>query len=268
MKTALSIAGTDPTGGAGIQADLKTFAAHRVYGMAAITSVIAQNTLGVTRSEPVQAELLRAQLEAVFSDISPDAIKIGLMVSAEAIVVTEEALARHCAKNVVIDTVMVSSSGFRFLDGRAARALAERLFPLADIVTPNLSEASALCGFPVADKDGMIRAAERLIGLGPRAVLVKGGHLEGSCDDLFLDDSGFEWLSSPRVRTKGTHGTGCALSSAIAANLALGRQPREAVRLSKRYLSGALAAGLSLGRGKGPFDHGWQTPLPDETPAG
>jgi len=269
MNTALSIAGTDPTGGAGIQADLKTFAAHRVYGMAAITSVIAQNTLGVTRSSPVSPELLRAQLDAVFSDIPPDAVKIGMMVNADLIGVTAGTLADCGARNVVIDTVMVSSSGFRFLDDRAVRALVESLFPLADIVTPNLPEAEALCGFAVTDKTGMIRAAERLMELGSKAVLVKGGHLndrceglrDGPCDDLFLDNSGYEWLSSPRVLTKNTHGTGCALSSAIAANLALGKAPREAARLAKRYLYGALSAGLVLGHGKGPFDHSWQNPL-------
>ncbi len=267
MRTALSIAGTDPTGGAGIQADLKTFAAHRVYGMAAITSVIAQNTMGVRLSEPVGPRLLRAQLDAVFTDIPPDAVKIGLMVNAEAIEATAGALTDYGAMHIVIDTVMVSSSGFRFLDRRATRALTETLFPLAQIITPNIPEAEELCGFPVADKEGMILAAKRLIELGPKAVLVKGGHLDdgqgGQCDDLFLDEGGYEWLSSPRVKTKDTHGTGCALSSAIAANLALGKTPREAARLAKGYLHGAIAAGLRLGKGKGPFDHGWQIPRPD-----
>lgn len=263
-KTALSIAGTDPSGGAGIHADLKVFAAHRVYGMAAVTAVVAQNTRGVIAVEKVSPAMLEAQLEAVFTDIFPDAVKIGMLPGAEAIDVVCRTLEKYRPRFVVIDPVMLSSSGHRLLDAGLEAALLGRLFPLATLVTPNVPEAEVLCGFAIESKDDMERAARTLSKMTSAGVLVKGGHFpgmgesssEGSCDDFLFADGRGLWLSSPRVPTKNTHGTGCALSSAIAANLSLGQSVEDSVALAKRYLYSAISRGLSLGSGKGPIDLG------------
>lgn len=264
MKTALSIAGTDPSGGAGIHADLKVFAAHRVYGMAAVTAVVAQNTRGVIAVERVSPAMLEAQLEAVFTDIFPDAVKIGMLPDADAIDVVSRMLKKYRPRFVVIDPVMLSSSGHRLLGEGLEGALRGLLFPLATVVTPNVPEVELLCGFAIESKDDMERAARSLAEMTSAGVLVKGGHFPGVrealyealCEDfLFLGGSG-RWLSMPRVPTKNTHGTGCALSSAIAANLALGHSVEASVDLAKRYLFSAISRGLSLGKGKGPIDLG------------
>lgn len=255
MKTALSIAGTDPTGGAGIQADLKTFAAHGVYGMAAITAIVAQNTLGVRRIEEASPVIVRAQLDAVFEDIFPDAVKIGMLPNAAVIAAVAECLTDRRAQNVVIDTVMISSSGRRLLDEGAERDLAKRLFPLAHVITPNISEAETLCGLSITSRAGMTRAAKTLREMTDAAVLLKGGHLPGDACDLLLYQGIEQWLSAPRIETRHTHGTGCALSSAIASNLALGYPVPEAVARAKEYITCAIQGAPGLGRGKGPLCH-------------
>ncbi len=255
MKTALSIAGSDPSGGAGIQADLKTFAAHGVYGMAAITAITAQNTLGVFAVEPVAVPLVASQLDAVFADIFPDAVKIGMIPDATAARAVAETLSRAGARNVVVDTVMVSSSGRRLLDEGGERALMALLFPRARLVTPNIPEAEALTGIAITDRDGMSRAARTLSSFTPGGVLLKGGHLEDAADDLLLVDGEEFWYRSARIDTRHTHGTGCTLSSAIAANLARGLSLAEAVKEGKEYVRQAILAAPGLGRGNGPLRH-------------
>lgn len=266
MKTVLSIAGTDPSGGAGIHADLKVFSAHRVYGMAAVTAVVAQNTCGVYAVERVSSSMLEAQLEAVFGDIFPDAVKIGMLPDADAIGVVARSLRKHKPRFVVIDPVMLSSSGHALLDSGMEGLLREAIFPLATLITPNIPEAEIFCGFSIDSKERMELAARELALAPAAAVLVKGGHFPGAaegaaagsgtltCDDFLLEGGTDRWFTGPRLATKNTHGTGCALSSAIAANLALGYPVGEAVERAKRYLCEALSRGLSLGRGKGPID--------------
>jgi hydroxymethylpyrimidine/phosphomethylpyrimidine kinase len=255
MKTALSIAGSDPSGGAGIQGDLKTFAAHGVYGMAAITAITAQNTLGVFAVEPIAEPLVGAQLDAVFADIFPDAVKIGMIPGEAAARAVAEALSRGGARSVVVDTPMVSSSGRRLLDEGAERALVELLFPRARLVTPNVPEAEALTGIAIRDRDGMSKAARVLSSFTPGGVLLKGGHLEDAADDLLLADGEEIWYRSARIYSRHTHGTGCALSSAIAANLARGLSLAEAVKAGKEYVRRAILAAPGLGRGNGPLRH-------------
>lgn len=255
MKTALSIAGTDPTGGAGIQADLKTFAAHGVYGMGAITAIVAQNTTGVGAIENASPAIVRAQLDAVFEDIFPDAIKIGMLPNAAIVKTVAECLAKWRAQNVVIDTVMISSSGRRLLDEGAERDLLKRLFPLARVITPNIPEAETLCGIPIALRADMTRAAKKLASMTDAAVLLKGGHLPGDACDLLLYQGIERWFSAPRIETRHTHGTGCALSSAIASNLALGIPVTEAVARAKEYVTSAIQAAPGLGKGNGPLCH-------------
>lgn len=255
MKSVLSIAGTDPSGGAGLHADLKTFAAHGVYGMGAVTAIVAQNTCGVFAIEKAGKEILRAQLEAVFTDIFPDAVKIGMVPDAGTIAVIAEALRSWKPKNIVIDTVMVSTSRHRLLDAGAEIDLVRELLPLADVITPNIPEAEVLCGFPVRTKDDMTRAAEKIANLCRGAVLLKGGHLENSCDDLLLADGKIEWFSARRIETRNTHGTGCTLSAAIASNLALGLALPLAVGKAKEYLTAAIREAPGFGKGKGPVNH-------------
>jgi len=241
MKTALSIAGTDPSGGAGLHADLKTFTAHGVYGMGAVTALVAQNTRDVRLVERASPAMLEAQLEAVFSDIPPDAVKIGMVSDGGSIDIVSKALDRWRPPHVVLDTVMVSTSGHRLLDEAAIGALIAKLLPLAEVITPNIPEAEALCGFKIRGKDDMERAARKLAGLCPGAILVKGGHLADSADDLLYIGDRAEWIEGTRIDTPNTHGTGCTLSAAIAANLAMGIPLLESVHLAKRYLTGALS---------------------------
>ena len=255
MKAVLSIAGTDPTGGAGLHADLKTFEAHGVYGMGAITAIVAQNTLGVTAVEPASAAIVRAQLDAVFVDITPDAVKIGMLPNADAITAVAGALIVWKARNVVIDTVMVSSSGHRLLDAGAEQDLARALFPLARVITPNIPEAEVLTGIAITSRDDMLAAAQALSALTDAAILLKGGHLEDRADDLLLLDGNASWFSAPRVDTRHTHGTGCTLSAAIASNLARGLSIPEAVARAKAYVTRAILYAPRLGKGKGPLLH-------------
>ena len=255
MFKALTIAGTDPSGGAGTAADMKTFTATKVYGMSVVTAVVAQNTCGVYSVRNIDADMVKAQLDAVFTDIFPDAVKIGMVSTSETIKAIAEKLKKYRPRNLVLDTVMVSTSGHRLLDAGAEKDLVRVLMPLSDIITPNIPEAEVLCGFEISDKELMIKAAEKIAENYNGYILLKGGHLSDCSDDLFFRDGKAEWFSGKHIETKNTHGTGCTLSSAIAANLAKGYPMRESVRNAKEYVAGALSAGLDLGKGSGPVDH-------------
>ena len=256
MKHLLTIAGSDSSGGAGIQADLKTFAAHGVFGMSVITAVTAQNTCGVTLVQDMTPDMITAQIDAVFSDIRVDGVKVGMVSRSESICAIAEGLKKWKPPVVVIDPVMISKSGYPLLQPAACDTLIRELLPLATLLTPNLPEAEAICGFSIKKEGDMEKAATAILSMGAKAVLVKGGHLEGRKADDFLSD-GKEgiWLSGERIKTEHTHGTGCTLSSAIASNLAKGYSLTEAVQQAKDYISGALAAMLELGNGSGPMDH-------------
>ena len=256
MEAVLSIAGSDSSGGAGIQADIKTIAAHRLFAETAITALTAQNTLGVTGVLDVDPAFVAKQIDAVFEDIRPAAVKVGMVSSAAIIEAVADALERHAAANIVVDPVMVATSGARLIGDDAIEALKARLLPLADVVTPNMPEAAVLAGFEVVDEASMERAALRLAEAGTGAALVKGGHRHDRADDVLVTAEGdVVWLRAPRVDTENAHGTGCTLSSAIACGLAKGLPMEEAVRAAKDYVRGALAAGLNLGKGSGPLDH-------------
>jgi hydroxymethylpyrimidine/phosphomethylpyrimidine kinase len=257
MKTALTIAGSDSSGGAGIQADLKTMTVHGVYGMSVITAMTAQNTTGVRAIQESTPEFLRQQLDAVFEDIYPHAVKVGMVSSGELIRVISDRLRHFGAKNVVVDPVMVATSGSSLMKNDAIRILTGELLPLATLVTPNIPEAQVLSGVTVKTGDDMIRAA-KIIGDTCRcAVLLKGGHSVGDANDLLYAQGEFRWFEGRRIENPNTHGTGCTLSSAIASNLALGYPLEEAVEKAKAYLSAALSAMLNLGQGPGPLNHGF-----------
>jgi hydroxymethylpyrimidine/phosphomethylpyrimidine kinase len=256
---ALTIAGSDSSGGAGIQADLKTFAALGVYGASVITALTAQNTTGVSGIHPVPAEFVTAQIDAVFSDLDVGAVKIGMVAQRAVIEAIVAGLARWSPKHVVLDPVMVATSGDHLLARDAVEALRTSLIPQASLVTPNLPEAAALLQEEVAVSEAAIeRQGKRLIAMGCRAVLIKGGHGQGSESiDYLFDGSGTLALVAPRIDTKNTHGTGCSLSSAIAAGLAKGEEPETAVRTAKAWISEAIAAAdrLGVGHGHGPVHH-------------
>lgn len=256
-KTALTIAGSDSSGGAGIQADIKTMMANGVYAMSAVTALTAQNTTGVTGIMEVTPEFLQLQLEAVFTDIYPDAVKIGMVSGTALIHCIAEALRKYQAKNVVVDPVMVATSGARLMEEDALAVLKEELFPLATILTPNIPEAEIICGRKITDASDMVQAAEQIGNRYGCAVLVKGGHQLNDANDFLWDAGKCQWFYGKRIDNPNTHGTGCTLSSAIASNLAKGEPLPEAVRRAKDYLSEALAAMLDLGRGSGPLDHGF-----------
>jgi hydroxymethylpyrimidine/phosphomethylpyrimidine kinase len=259
MNTALTIAGSDSGGGAGIQADLKTFAAHGVYGTSAITAITAQNTLGVTTWLALSADLVTAQIEAVAGDIGADAVKVGMLGSAAIVEAVAAAIADLDLPLVVVDPVMVAKGGEHLLEQDAVDVLRAELLPRAHLVTPNAPEAEVLSGMPVRTVDQMRTAGMRILDLGPRVVLVKGGHLDGpeSVDVACTRDGSFE-LRSPRIATRNTHGTGCTLSSAIAANLARGADDREALTQAKAYVDGAIRHAPDIGRGHGPLGHFWR----------
>ncbi len=259
MKAVLSIAGSDSSGGAGIQADIKTISAHRLFAETAITAFTAQNTLGVTGVVDVDPAFVAAQIDAVFEDIRPAAVKIGMVSSSAIIEAIADRLIAHEARNIVVDPVMVATSGSRLIGEDAVSALMERLIPLADVITPNMPEAAVLCGFPVEDEEGMERAARFLAAKGKAVALVKGGHRADAADDVLGGCSGtLVWLRAPRIDTPNTHGTGCTLSSAIACGLAEGFDIATSVRRAKDYVHGAIASGLNLGKGSGPLDHMWE----------
>lgn len=258
MKAVLSIAGSDSSGGAGIQADIKTIAAHGLFAETAITALTAQNTTGVTGVFEVDPAFVVAQIDAVFEDIRPDAVKIGMVASSGIIAAIADALERQGAQNVVLDPVMVATSGARLIDEDAVEALRTRLLPLATVATPNMPEAQVLCGMAV-DGDATMERAARMLAEGKQAVLVKGGHRSDAADDVLVEaDGSVTWMRGSRIDTKNTHGTGCTLSSAIACGLAEGLDVVASVRRARAYVRGALAAGLDLGRGSGPLDHMWE----------
>lgn len=260
----LTIAGSDSGGGAGIQADLKTFTVLGTYGLSVVTALTAQNTLGVRAIEPVTTEFVAAQLDAVLEDIGADAAKTGMLLSAPVVEVVADRLARHGVRRLVVDPVMVAKDGHRLLRDDAVEALRRRLLPLAEVLTPNTEEAAVLAGMEsVADPAAMREAAWRLVALGARAVLVKGGHLGGATsDDLWYDGRDFVVLPGERLAQRHTHGTGCTLSAALAAGLAKGLAPLEAARAAKAFVAGAIAAAWPLGHGIGPVNHLWQTSEP------
>ncbi|MBQ7652568.1 MAG: bifunctional hydroxymethylpyrimidine kinase/phosphomethylpyrimidine kinase [Victivallales bacterium] len=256
MKTVLTIAGSDSIGGAGIQADLKTMCAHKVYGMTVIAALTAQNTMGVQGIHTPPPEFVTAQIDSVFTDIFPDAVKIGMLANAGIIQAVADGLAKHHARNIVLDPVMISTSNHRLLEESAEKVLIKVLLPLADVITPNLPEAAALAGSPkITTREQMQEAARRISSLTKAAILVKGGHLADCADDLLFAGGEQHWFSTPHIDTDNTHGTGCTLSSAIASNLALGHPLVEAVRLSKDYITGALRNDPHLGHGNGPLNH-------------
>lgn len=257
MKTALTIAGSDSSGGAGIQADLKTFLANGVYGMSVITSVTSQNTTGVYDIFDIPANSVSSQLEAVFSDIFPDAVKIGMVSSPEIICAIAKKLEEYRPKNIVLDPVMVSTSGCSLISGAAKETLLERLFPLADIITPNIPEARTLLDSPIETEKAMDFAARAIARKYGVKVLLKGGHLDGDVCDILCVNGSTRRYKSERIKNPNTHGTGCTLSSAIAANLAKGVALEKAVKLSKEYVTDAIRANMNLGRGRGPLNHGF-----------
>ena len=256
-KTALTIAGSDSSGGAGIQADIKTMMANGVYAMSAITALTAQNTQTVAAVMNVTPEFLAQQLDCVFTDIFPDAVKIGMMSSADLVRVIAGKLREYGAQNVVVDPVMVSTSGSRLLDGEAVSVLKKDLLPQAALVTPNIPEAEVMSGEKISTAEDMIRAAEKIGRECKTAVLVKGGHSINDANDLLYRNGAALWIEGQRIDNPNTHGTGCTLSSAIASNLAKGYLMEDAVRRAKDYLSDALRAMLDLGKGSGPMDHGF-----------
>ena len=255
MKTALTIAGSDCSGGAGIQADLKTMTMNGVYAMSVITALTAQNTTGVFALQEVTPEFLHQQIDAVFEDIYPDAVKIGMTASSELIEVIADRLRHYRAKQVVVDPVMVSTSGSALMKRDAVRTLTQELFSAAALITPNIPEAQVLSGMSIAHRDDMIAAAKMLGDTYHCAVLLKGGHRAGDADDLLYSDGKCVWFEGKRIPNPNTHGTGCTLSSAIASNLAKGLTLEESVRKAKAYVSGALEAMLDLGKGSGPVNH-------------
>lgn len=258
MKKVLTIAGTDPTGGAGIQADLKTMTAHKVYGMSVITALVAQNTIGVRNIIEVTPEFLSEQLDSVFEDIYPDTIKIGMVSSPILIKTIVSKLKQYPVKSIVVDPVMVSTSGSNLLANNALTLLKETLIPLASIITPNIPEAQVLSDICIDSNDKMIEAAIKISTLYDGYILIKGGHLKNCAVDLLYYQGNIKWYKSKRVNNPNTHGTGCTLSSAIASNLALGYSMEKSIEKAKEYITGALKSNLDLGNGKGPLNHCWK----------
>ena len=255
LKKVLTIAGSDCSGGAGIQADIKTITAHKLYAMSAITALTAQNTTGVYGIEEVSPEFVGQQLDCIFTDIRPDAVKIGMGSNIEIIKIIADKLKEYRAENIVVDPVMVSTSGSKLISDDAVDALKTYLFPLATVITPNIPEAEVLCGFSIRTKDEMLKSAQSIAQFVNKGVLVKGGHFsEGSDDLLFYDYKAF-WFETKRVNNPNTHGTGCTLSSAIASNLAMGYSLQDSIEYAKQYITGALLDGLDLGKGSGPLNH-------------
>ena len=258
MNTALTIAGSDSSGGAGIQADLKTMLANHVYGMSAITALTAQNTTGVTDIMEVTPEFLAEQLDSIFTDIKPDAVKTGMVSSSQLIDIIADKLREYKAVNIVVDPVMVATSGAKLICDDAMETLKKKLLTLATVIPPNIPEGEVLAGMKITSKEDMVTAAEKISNTYGCSGLLKGGHSLNDANDLLVEQ-GKEpvWFMGRRIANTNTHGTGCTLSSAIASNLAKGKSLEEAVKGAKNYISGALAAGLDLGKGSGPMDHGF-----------
>jgi hydroxymethylpyrimidine/phosphomethylpyrimidine kinase len=261
----LTIAGSDSGGGAGIQADLKTFNALGCYGMSAITALTAQNTTGVRAIHAIPPQMLRDQIDAVIEDIGVDAVKIGMLHAPEIVQVVADAIDRHQLRQVILDPVMIATSGAVLIENEAVKALVQQLFPRVQLITPNLDEAGFLVGYTLKNEADMESAADQLLSVGARAVLIKGGHLSGdTVADLFVNSQGQKWwLRAPRIHSPNTHGTGCTLSSAIAAHLALGDPIEQAIQKSHAYIRQALQAGAHVrtGSGSGPLNH-FSAPVP------
>ena len=255
LKTALTIAGSDCSGGAGIQADLKTMTMNGVYAMSAITALTAQNTTGVRAIEECSPEFLRHQIDAVFEDIRPDAVKIGMVASVELIKVIADRLLYHKAEQIVLDPVMVSTSGSALIKDDAIDALKAYLLPIATLATPNIPEAELLAGMTIKNEGDMLLAAKKIVDSYHCSVLLKGGHSINDANDLLYTKKGFRWFNGKRINNPNTHGTGCTLSSAIASNLAKGYDLEASVQRAKEYISSALADMLDLGQGSGPMNH-------------
>lgn len=255
MRTVLSVAGSDCSGGAGIQADIKTMTVNGVYAMSVITALTAQNTLGVRAVEAVAPELVSSQLDAVFEDIFPDAVKIGMIPSPEIAAVISDRLKRYGAKNTVTDPVMVATSGSTLVKNEAIEVIVGELFPLSSLITPNVPEAEALSKMKIKSMGAMERAAAYMGDKYGCAVLLKGGHSVNDANDVLYDNGKIRWFKARRIDNPNTHGTGCTLSSAIASELAKGRELEEAIFNAKEYLTKALSAGLNLGKGRGPLMH-------------
>ena len=255
MKTTLSIAGSDSCGGAGIQADIKTMTMNGVYAMSAVTALTAQNTIGVKSILELPQEFLKDQIDAVFEDIRPDAVKIGMVASVGLIEVIVDRLSYYKAKNIVIDPVMVATSGFELMKSNAVSVLISKLFPIATLVTPNIPEAEVISDMKISTKEDMEKVAKYIGDTFGCAVLLKGGHSINGANDLLCADGQVYWFHGKRIDNPNTHGTGCTLSSAIAANLAKGFTLVESVQRAKEYISGALSAMLDLGKGSGPMNH-------------
>ena len=255
MKKALSIAGSDCSGGAGIQADLKTFAAHGVYGMTVITSVVAENTFRVSDYQDIKPDIIMKQMDDVFVDIPPDAVKIGMLSCRETMLAVAEKIKEWKPSNVVVDPVMYAKNGCALMDPAAIDTLIAEVVPLADVVTPNIPEAEKMTSMAIKTQDEMRHAARLIYEMGCRSVVVKGGHGEGDARDILFDGEIFLEFSSPRIDTLHTHGTGCTLSSAIAANLALGNPVYKAVEISKQYVTTAIVNAPKFGKGNGPLHH-------------
>ena len=258
MNTAFTIAGSDSSGGAGIQADLKTMTANGVYGMSAITALTAQNTTGVTGIMDVTPEFLEKQIDAIFTDIFPDAIKTGMVSSSELIHVIADKLKQYNASNIVVDPVMVATSGAKLISDDAIETLKECLLPLATVITPNIPEAEVLSDMKIESEEDMEKAAKLIFEKFGCAVLCKGGHQVNDANDLLYSADGPVWFKGKRIDNPNTHGTGCTLSSAIASNLAKGESLENSVKNAKDYISGALAAMLDLGKGSGPLAHNYK----------
>ena len=254
LPVALTIAGSDSGGGAGIQADLKTFAALGVHGTSAITAITAQNTVTVTDIFELPTKIIVAQIDAIVSDFGVGAVKTGMLSSSKIIVAVANAIEMHRIPNLVVDPVMVAKGGARLLREEAIDALRSRLLPLAAVITPNLPEAEVILGRPIVTIAERREAARDLVGLGPQAAVVKGGHAEGDATDVYWDGSDMVELPAPRAPTTNTHGSGCVFSAAIAAGLARGLEPLPAVRLAKEFITGAIGHSLEIGRGRGPVN--------------
>lgn len=255
MKKVLTIAGSDCSGGAGIQADIKTITVHKMYAMSAITALTAQNTTGVYGVLEATPDFVGQQLDCIFQDIVPDAVKIGMVSNSEIIKVIADKLKEYNAKNIVLDPVMVATSGSKLMIDGAMETLINRLFPLAAVITPNIPEAESLWGQTIENSDDMLKAAEAISKMVNGSVLVKGGHLEGCADDLLYNEGSVNWFKSSKIDNPNTHGTGCTLSSAIACNLAAGNTMEDSIKNAKAFITGALKDGLNLGKGSGPLNH-------------
>lgn len=255
MKKVLTIAGSDSSGGAGIQADIKTITAHKLYAMSAITALTAQNTTGVYGVLDADADFVKKQIDCIFTDIRPDSVKIGMVSNSDIINAIADKLIEYKAENIVVDPVMVATSGSKLISDEAKNTLIKRLLPLGTIITPNIPEAEVLSGVKIKSDEDMIKAAKEISKNMDSAILIKGGHYDKNANDLLYDNGKIYWFKGKRVDNNNTHGTGCTLSSAIACNLAMGYSKEESIKNAKDYITGALKAGLDLGKGSGPLNH-------------